>query len=77
MSALTDLRTARAEAEALYQRTMQDLDESLPGLPLESLLCEALGYHREVCALYAAEISLISDGRINSINSLPNNTPTL
>lgn len=64
MTTLTELRTHRAEAESLFVKAMDDIDEALPGQCLDSLIVEALSYHREVCASYAAELSLISSGTL-------------
>ncbi len=62
MTALTELRTQRAEAELMFQEAMAMLrqQQRVDG----RLHAAALGYHREVCAAHAAELSLISSGKI-------------
>lgn len=44
------------------------VDLGLPGSaaawPAAELLAKALGYHREVCAAYSAELSLIANGTL-------------
>lgn len=72
MTTLAQLRSNRDDAERQFQLAMVDL--GLPGStaawPAPELLAKARGYHREVCAAYAAELSLIANG------TLPIHEPT-
>jgi hypothetical protein len=59
---LEQLRAQREDAEAIYQEAMRCISH---GHLEPELIASALGYHREVCALYNAELSLISSGTLN------------
>ncbi len=72
MTTLTELRTQRAEAEKLFLSTLNAIPHARPGFPdLIEFCAEAQGYHREVCAAYAAELSLISSGKLSNDNEHP------
>lgn len=58
---LPEIRAQRADAEEQYQQAMRKLSASNAS---EEDLAAALGYHREVFALYAAELSLIESGKL-------------
>ncbi len=65
MITLETLRNARADAEEQFQRTLETIPHARAGFDdLTRFLAEAQGYHREVCANYAAELSLISNGTL-------------
>lgn len=61
MSHIQELQAQRADAEAWFQEAMTVISH---GHFKHELMASALGYHREVCALYAAEISLIGNGTL-------------
>lgn len=65
MTTLPQLRAAREESEAQFQAAV-----IAAGLPIEQLAA-VLGYHREVCAAYAAELSIVANG------TLPNPQSTI
>lgn len=65
MNALAEIRDQRPQSERDFQAAMQRLESLLPdGDSGREAIASALGYHREVCALHAAEISLISHGKL-------------
>lgn len=62
MSNLEAIRTQRSETEAEFQTAFKSLfGDSRPD-PEEQTA--ALALHREVCVLYAAELSLITNGKL-------------
>jgi Ser/Thr protein kinase RdoA (MazF antagonist) len=70
MNPLAEIREQRPQSERAFQEAMKHLESLLlDGDSGREAMASALGYHREVCALHAAEISLISAGK------LPENDP--
>lgn len=70
MTTLPELRTQRQDAELLFQVAMSELEACLA--PTDShLIAVALGYHREVAATYAAELSLIGSGKLPNQDTDP------
>lgn len=65
MITLEELRTQRADAESEFQAAMAEISEALPDQLNGGIVAAALGYHREVSALYSAEVSLISNSTLN------------
>lgn len=68
---LTDLRAQREDAETLFAVTMETISH---GRCEPEFIARAIGYHREICASYSAELSLISDGKLPTPNP-PINPP--
>lgn len=58
---LSEIRAQRADAEKHYQAAMKKLNASNAS---QEDLAAALGFHREVFALYSAELSLIESGKL-------------
>ena len=64
-SSLQDLQAQRTDAEASFQGAMREVEAMLAPTDYH-LIATALGYHREVCALYNAERSLVESGKLPS-----------
>jgi hypothetical protein len=86
MSKLEAIRAQRAETESEFQTVFKSLfGDSRPSLEEQTA---ALALHREICALYAAELSLIGSGKSEStatqlsafqnfsLSDFPNDSPT-
>ena len=62
MSNLEAIRNQRAETESEFQTAFKSLfGDNRPSLEQQT---DALALHREICALYAAELSLITSGKL-------------
>ena len=68
MSNLESIRTQRAQTESEFQTAFKSLFGDSRASHHEQTITLAL--HREICALYAAELSLITSGK------LPNEEPS-
>lgn len=73
VTTLTELRAQRAEAEGLFLRALNGIKPDSPDVM--RLCAEAQGYHREVCAAYAAELSLISSGKLPDTTNTQTTNP--
>lgn len=67
MTTLSDIREQLPLSEVCFQQALNDLETLVldSGGAGRAAIAAALGCHREVCALHAAEISLISHGTLN------------
>lgn len=63
MTTLPEIRAQRADAEASFQAAMREVEALLAPTDFH-LIATAQGYHREVCAASAAELSLIESGKL-------------
>ena len=67
MTTLTEIHEQIPLSELCFQQAMNELETLVLDYPETgtAAIAAALGYHREVCALHAAELSLISNGTIH------------
>lgn len=65
MTTLAEIRDTRADAEEQFIAVM---DCIAVGRVEPELIAQALGYHREVCVCFKAELSLISHGTLKTEN---------
>jgi hypothetical protein len=67
MTTLTEIREQRTLSEAAFQEALNALETLMldNGPALSCAIASVYGFHREVCALHAAELSLISNGTIH------------
>jgi hypothetical protein len=66
MTTLSEIREQIPLSELCFQQAMAELETLVMDYPETGInaIAAALGYHREVCALHAAELSLIGNGTI-------------